>query len=52
MKAHADEVLDIRKAEEDTKAQAVHYKAVAEQQEEQLQVQVLCRHCALEFGVR
>lgn len=52
MKARADDVLDIRKAEEDTKAQAVHYTAVAQQQEEQLQVQVLCYCCTLELGVR
>lgn len=39
MDARANEVLEIRKSEDESRAQAAHYAAVAKQQEEQLQVQ-------------
>lgn len=38
MEARATEVLELRKAEQETAARRVHYAAVAEKQEEQLQV--------------
>lgn len=40
MEARANDVLEIRKGEEETRAQAQHYAAVARQQEDQLQEEV------------
>lgn len=38
MEARANEVLDLRKAEQETSARKLHCVAVAKQQEEQLKV--------------
>lgn len=45
MEARANEVLELRKAEQDTKARQFHLLAVAKQQEDQLQVDNLMQQC-------